>query len=64
MGPACDRLRVAVLEADLSHDGNSALGRHVAHCVGKETAHGVLVTKAHPDSPRKIDAAVAAVVRL
>jgi hypothetical protein len=30
--------------------------------VAKETPAGVLVTKDHADSPRKIDAAVAAVV--
>ncbi|HEU6443467.1 MAG TPA: hypothetical protein VFL61_00260 [Gaiellaceae bacterium] len=28
----------------------------------KDTPHGVIITKDHPDSPRKIDAAVAAVV--
>ena len=62
MGPACDRFRVAVLEGDLSHDDAPALSRHVGHCAAKETSYGVLVTKDHPDSPRKIDAAVAAVV--
>ena len=62
MGPACDRFRVAVLEGDLSHDDAPALSRHVGHCAAKETSYGVLVTKDHPDSPRKIAAAVAAVV--
>lgn len=62
MAPACDRFRVAVLEGDLSHDGNAVLARHIGHCVTKPTAYGAIVTKDHPDSPRKIDAAVAAVV--
>jgi hypothetical protein len=30
--------------------------------VAKETPFGTVVVKAHPDSPRKIDAAVAAIV--
>jgi phage terminase large subunit-like protein len=62
MAPACDRFRVAVLEGDLSHDGDPVLARHVGHCVAKDTPYGTIATKEHPDSPRKIDAAVAAVV--
>ena len=62
MAAACDRFRVAVLEGDLSHDGDPVLARHVGHTVAKETPFGTIVGKEHPDSPRKIDAAVAAVV--
>jgi phage terminase large subunit-like protein len=62
MAAACDRFRVAVLEGDLRHDGSALLARHVGHCVTKATPHGLIVTKDHPDSPRKIDAAVAAIV--
>ena len=62
MAAACDRFRVAVLEGDLSHDGDPVLARHVGHCVAKETPFGTIIGKEHPDSPRKIDAAVAAVV--
>ena len=62
MAAACDRFRVAVLEGDLSHGGSPLLARHIGHCVTKQTSYGAIVTKAHPDSPRKIDAAVAAVV--
>jgi phage terminase large subunit-like protein len=62
MAAACDRFRVAVLEGDLSHDGNPALARHVGHTVAKETPYGSIIGKEHPDSPRKIDAAVAATV--
>ena len=62
MAPACDRFRVAALEGDLSHDGDPVLARHVGHCIAKETPFGTIIGKEHPDSPRKIDAAVAAVV--
>src|SRR5580765_5082164 len=37
---------------------------HVGHSVAKATASGTIVTKSHPDSPHKIDAAVAAIVAL
>ena len=53
---------MAVLKGDLRHDGDPVLARHVGHCVAKETPYGTIVGKEHPDSPRKIDAAVAAVV--
>jgi phage terminase large subunit-like protein len=62
MTAACDRFRVGVLEGDLSHDGNTVLARHLGHCVAKDTPYGQLVTKDAPDSPRKIDCAVAAIV--
>jgi phage terminase large subunit-like protein len=62
MVPACDRFRAGVLEGELTHDGSPVLARHVGHAVAKETPSGVIVTKDAADSPRKIDAAVAAVV--
>lgn len=62
MAAACDRFRVAVLEGDLSHDGDPVRARHVGHAVARETPYGTIIGKEHPDSPRKIDAVVAAVV--
>jgi phage terminase large subunit-like protein len=63
MSAACDRFRAGVLEpGQLTHDGNLVLARHVGHTQAKETPFGVTITKDHPDSPRKIDAAVAAVI--
>jgi hypothetical protein len=62
MAAACDRFRTAVLEGELSHDGSPVLARHIGHTIAKETAYGTIVTKEHPDAPRKIDAAVAAIV--
>jgi len=60
MAPAVDRLRVAVLEGDATHDGDPVLARHVGHCITKPTAAGPIITK--ETDARKIDAAVAAVV--
>jgi phage terminase large subunit-like protein len=62
MAPACDRFRADVLEGALTHDGSAVLARHIGHAIAKDTPNGVVITKDHPDSPRKIDAAVAAVI--
>jgi phage terminase large subunit-like protein len=62
MSAACDRFCIAVLEGDLTHDGNAVLARHLGHCIAKDTPYGQIVTKDAPDSPRKIDCAVAAIV--
>lgn len=62
MAPATDRLYQAVTTQTISHDGDSRLAAHIAHCVAKPTPLGDLVTKDKRGSPRKIDAAVAAIV--
>ncbi len=64
MGPATDRMYAAASEHRLTHDGDSRLAAHIAHCVAKSTANGDLVSKDKRNSPRKIDAAVAAIVAL
>jgi phage terminase large subunit-like protein len=61
-GPACDRFRQAVLERVLRHDGSELLARHVGHCVAKTSPFGTVIQKTYPDSPRRIDAAVAMVL--
>lgn len=61
MGPATDRMTEAVLEANVTHDGNARLAVHVANCVVTHSTHGDLVTKDKQKSPRKIDAAVCAI---
>ena len=38
MGAACDRFRAAVVEGELTHDGDPVLARHIGHTVAKETA--------------------------
>ncbi|OBG42537.1 terminase large subunit domain-containing protein [Mycolicibacterium fortuitum] len=62
MAPATDRLYQAVATKTVTHDGNEQLASHIAHCVAKRTPMGDLVSKDKKGSPRKIDAAVAAIV--
>ncbi|WP_246208438.1 terminase large subunit domain-containing protein [Tsukamurella spumae] len=64
MAPATDRLYQAVVTGAVSHDGDARLAAHVAHCIAKRTPMGDLVSKDKKNSPRKIDAAVAAIVAL
>lgn len=64
MAPATDRLYQAVVTGAVSHDDDTRLAAHVAHCIAKRTPLGDLVSKDKKSSPRKIDAAVAAIVAL
>lgn len=59
---ACDRFRTGVLERTLTHNGDPVLAAHVGNAVARETPWGTVIAKDHADSPRKIDAAVAAVL--
>lgn len=52
----------AVLEKDLSHDGSSHLHEHVINARRRVNRGTLQIGKEYPDSPRKIDAAVAAVL--
>jgi phage terminase large subunit-like protein len=60
--PACGRFYAAVVEGDLTHDGDAALDRHVHNAVRHETRTGYYITKESPGSPRRIDLAMAAVM--
>jgi phage terminase large subunit-like protein len=62
MAPATDRLYQAVAVGAVSHDGDERMAAHVGNCVAKATPLGDLVSKDKKGSPRKIDAAVAAIV--
>ena len=62
MSEACCRFYTAVTTKQVTHDANQALARHLANTVVGETIDGRYITKDHPDSPRKIDLAVAAVI--
>jgi phage terminase large subunit-like protein len=62
MAPAADAFRAAVLAGELTHDGSPALARAVANARTRETRWGIGIRKDHPGSPRKIDAAVAALL--
>jgi phage terminase large subunit-like protein len=62
MSSACDRFYTAVVFAQLTHDGDPRLARHLRNATVKETPAGAYITKDAKASPRKIDIAVAAVV--
>lgn len=56
------RFHDAVTSHELTHDGQSALTRHVLNARRRAAGQGYLLYKAYPDSPDKIDAAYAAVM--
>jgi phage terminase large subunit-like protein len=62
MVPACARFYDAVVEQRIIHDGNPTLARHLDNAVVKTDAIGPRIVKDKKNSPRKIDAAVAAVL--
>lgn len=62
MVDACAHVYGAVVEQRLTHDGHPTLARHLANAAVKETADGAHIKKESRHSPRKIDAAVAAVM--
>lgn len=62
MAPACTTFYAGVLEGTLTHDGDTRLARHIANAVVKTSPEGDYITKPDPNSPAKIDLAVAAVV--
>ena len=64
MAPATDRFYAAVTTGALTHDGDEDLAAHLGNAVAKSTAQGDLIAKDKRGSPRKIDAAVAAIVAL
>lgn len=59
---ALEQFQSAVLDGDMTHDGASALTRHVLNARRRVSRSGIQIAKEHPDSVRKIDAAVAAVL--
>jgi hypothetical protein len=59
---AVDAFHTAVLEGELCHSGSAVLTRHVLNARRRLGRFGVSISKEHPESARKIDAAVAAVL--
>lgn len=59
---AVEQFERAVRNQDLSHDGSYALTRHVLNARRRIRAQKLTLGKEHDYSPRKIDAAVAAVL--
>lgn len=62
MARATDRTYQAVITGTLTHDGDPRLAAHIAHATVQSTPNGDVITKDKRGSPRKIDAAVAAIV--
>lgn len=64
MAPALDKFEQAVRDGTLTHDGSEVLARHLTNVVPiyDKLDKIVAIRKEMPDSPNKIDAAVAAVV--
>jgi phage terminase large subunit-like protein len=58
----CSRFYAAVVNRELTHDGNERLAAHLADAVVRERPDGAVITKVDRNSPKKIDAAVAAVL--
>lgn len=52
----------AVVDREITYDGGAYLTRHILNARMRPSRSGVQIAKAHPDSPDKIDAAVAAVL--
>jgi hypothetical protein len=57
---ALEEFHSAVVNRGLTHDGSYALTRHMLNARRRPTRAGMTIAKEHPDSPRKIDLAIAA----
>ncbi len=62
IAPAAAQFYGAIKDKRLTHDGKAVLAAHIGHCVAKGTRWGLVPTKASPDSPLHIDAAIAAII--
>jgi phage terminase large subunit-like protein len=62
MAAACSSFYQAATTEGLTHDGHPGLARHIDNAVLKETAQGAYITKEDKSSPKKIDAAIAAII--
>lgn len=62
--PACERMRAGLQSGETKFGGPLAgrLAEHFGNCVTRETAAGIVVEKDYPDSPRKVDGAVASII--
>jgi phage terminase large subunit-like protein len=62
MVPACAKFYDAVMSGGVRPDGSPVLARHLDNCAVKVDRLGPRIVKEHRGSPRKIDAAVSAVI--
>lgn len=56
---ALKALHDAILHGEMSHSGEDALTRHFLNARRRPVRSGMLISKEHPESPRKIDSAYA-----
>ena len=59
---ALEQFYSSVVQKELTHDGSRALSRHILNARRRAGRNGIQIYKEHPDSPNKIDAAIAAVL--
>lgn len=59
---ALEQFHSAVIDGELTHDGSFVLTRHILNARRRPSRSGLQIGKEHPDSARKIDAAIAAVL--
>ena len=59
---ALEQFYGSVVDRELTHDGSRVLTRHILNARRRVGRSGIQIHKEHPDSPNKIDAAVAAVL--
>lgn len=59
---AVAKMHAAVRAGELTHDGSPTLTRHILNARRRSARNGYLLYKEFPDSPKKIDAAYAAVM--
>lgn len=59
---ALEQFHDAVIDQELSHTGEFRLTQHVLNARRRPSRSGLQIAKEHPESPRKIDAAIAAVL--
>lgn len=57
-----EEFHTAVVHRELSHDGSGVFARHILNARRRFGRSGMQIAKEFPESPRKIDAAVAAVL--
>jgi phage terminase large subunit-like protein len=62
MAAACSSFYQAATTDGLTHDDHPGLARHVSNSTLRETAQGAFIVKEEKSSPKKIDAAIAAVI--
>jgi phage terminase large subunit-like protein len=62
MNPATVGFYQAVMDGEVSHNGDLTLKRHLDNCILKESPQGAVITKEYRSSRRFIDLAVAVVI--